>query len=230
MQPFFYKIFSNIANIYKKRNLLWQIIFIVATYLLVVSGFDWFYFTITRSTFIWSFAFPAVFLGLFVPILLPILLLLLGLIHKDKRTLNTMYAISQSAFLGLLISSFYKVFTGRVGPSFSFAPISYTDISHMFQLGFYRGGAFQGWPSSHTTVAFAVSAALYTLYPENKFIKYVAFAYALYIGLGVSVTIHWFSDFLAGAILGTLIGISVGKSFYQRYKNEYKNEQKSVTI
>ena len=27
------------------------------------------------------------------------------------------------------------------------------------------------------------------------------------------MTIHWFSDFVAGAILGTVIGVVVGKSF-----------------
>jgi membrane-associated phospholipid phosphatase len=27
------------------------------------------------------------------------------------------------------------------------------------------------------------------------------------------MSIHWFSDFLAGAILGSLIGIIVGRSF-----------------
>ena len=41
----------------------------------------------------------------------------------------------------------------------------------------------------------------------------MSIAYALNIGLGVSMTIHWFSDFLAGAIIGTAIGTVVGKSF-----------------
>jgi membrane-associated phospholipid phosphatase len=27
------------------------------------------------------------------------------------------------------------------------------------------------------------------------------------------MTIHWFSDFLAGAIIGTVVGVVVGKSF-----------------
>jgi hypothetical protein len=37
--------------------------------------------------------------------------------------------------------------------------------------------------------------------------------YALYIGVGVSMTIHWFSDFVAGAIIGTVIGFTVGNVF-----------------
>ena len=31
--------------------------------------------------------------------------------------------------------------------------------------------------------------------------------------IGVSMTIHWFSDFTAGAIIGTVIGAVVGRSF-----------------
>jgi F0F1-type ATP synthase assembly protein I len=39
------------------------------------------------------------------------------------------------------------------------------------------------------------------------------FPNAFYIGLGVSMMIHWFSDFVAGAILGMVIGVLVRKSF-----------------
>jgi hypothetical protein len=41
----------------------------------------------------------------------------------------------------------------------------------------------------------------------------VALLYACYVGLGVSMTIHWFSDFVAGAIIGSVVGEVVGKSF-----------------
>ena len=37
----------------------------------------------------------------------------------------------------------------------------------------------------------------------------------LYVGIGVSLTIHWFSDFVAGVIFGSVIGIVVGKSFFK---------------
>ena len=54
---------------------------------------------------------------------------------------------------------------------------------------------------------------LITLYPKNKMSVFLALLYALYIGLGVSVTIHWFSEFVAGAIIGSVIGTVVGRSF-----------------
>jgi len=46
-------------------------------------------------------------------------------------------------------------------------------------------------------------------------ISWLALVYAGYIGLGVSMTIHWCSDSVAGAILGTVIGRVVGKSWAQ---------------
>jgi membrane-associated phospholipid phosphatase len=106
----------------------------------------------------------------------------------------------------------YKAFTGRVHPPRFLTPAA-VDISREFRFGFLRGGIFWGRPSSHTTIAFAMAVTLLTLYPENKIARYAALLYALYIGFGVSVTIHWFSDFTAGAIFGTIIGIVVGEGF-----------------
>ncbi|MCX6925306.1 MAG: phosphatase PAP2 family protein, partial [Verrucomicrobia bacterium] len=103
----------------------------------------------------------------------------------------------------------YKALTGRLHPARVLGP----DISHMFRFGFLRGGVFWGWPSSHTTIAFAMAATVFTLFPKQRWLGCVAIAYALYIGVGVSTTIHWFSDFAAGAIIGTVIGTVVGRSF-----------------
>ena len=220
IKPLFYKIFKNIAWCYKWQNLLWQLLGIFITYILVMSDFDWQWFLSTRGSILQTFLFPAVILGGLIPIILPVTIYIFGLLRKNFSLKNTAYALIQGAGLGLGISSAYKVFAGRMGPhGFNFPSGNMLlDISHNFQLGVMRGGAFQGWPSSHTTVAFAMAFALYTLYPNNRFIKYGSLLYAFYIGIGVSTNIHWFSDFVMGAILGAIIGISVGKSFLERNK------------
>jgi membrane-associated phospholipid phosphatase len=215
MKTFFYRIFQNIAALYTWENLAYQLLFILITLVFVISGVDWKIYTASRGAVIQSLAFPAVWLGLLIPIAVPCITLIYGILTKNFKAMNVTYALAQSAFLGFCISSFYKVFTGRSGPPHGLA---LHDTSTMFHLGFYRAGAFQGWPSSHTTVAFAVSFAVITMFPKNKLVKIIAFVYALYIGLGISITIHWFSDFIAGAILGTIIGISVGTAFLQRGK------------
>ena len=122
------------------------------------------------------------------------------------------WAIAQAEFIGSLISSAYKVFTGRLHPPFTPG----TDVSHDFRFGLLRGGVFWGWPSSHTTIAFAMAFTVFILLPKRRWLGFLAIIYAFCIGIGVSMNIHWFSDFAAGIIVGTVIGVVVGKSFYAR--------------
>ncbi len=219
MRPLFYNFWKNIAGCFRGYNLLWHSIAIVLTYIFVVSGLDWLYFKYSRSAVLETLSFPAVVLGGLLPIFVPLVMLVVGRIRKNPIILNTAWAIGQAGILGLIISDAFKAVTGRVPPEFM-AGVGSTmaDISRQFQFGFWRGGVFWGWPSTHTAVAFAVAMALVILYPESKKIRYIAPLYAVYIGLSASVSIHWFSEFIAGAIIGTIIGIVVGRSFFQRLK------------
>jgi membrane-associated phospholipid phosphatase len=176
---------------------------VVLTYIIVASGFDWWYYTHTRDAMLQSWLFPAAVIGGLLPILLPIILFL----AKKK---NAAFAVAQAAIISLFISSFYKIFTGRIPPPFRSQ--SLVDISRQFNFGFLRDGMFWGWPSSHTTVAFAVAVTLFILYRHKPLVAYSALLVALYIGIGVSTNIHWFSEFVAGAIIGSVIGVVVGTS------------------
>lgn len=214
MRGFFYNLPKNIIKCFGGYNLPWHLLAIILTYIIVTSGFDWLYFTSSRSPLLRSLLFPAVRLGSRLPILLPLALYAIGKLGKNLKAINTGYASGQAVIIGLLISSFYKALTGRVHPPRSLTLTQGTiDISREFRFGFLRGGAFWGWPSSHTTIAFAMAATLLMLNPKNKIAGYLAIFYAFYIGFGVSISIHWFSDFVAGAIIGTVIGVAIGKSF-----------------
>ncbi len=186
--------------------ILWHLLFIALTFICVASGFDWFYFCSTRSPVLRDLMFPSAPIGALVPLALPLILIVSGYINSHARISLTGWALGQAAISGSLLSSAYKAFTGRVHPEH----IIGADISHVFRFGFLRGGVFWGWPSSHTTIAFAMAVTVFTLFPKRRWRGGLAIAYALYIGLGVSMTIHWFSDFAAGAILGTIIGRVVG--------------------
>lgn len=153
--------------------------------------------------------FPAVIIGQLLPMTLPLLLLLIGGIFRSATAKRTGWAIGQAALLGLAVSSAYKTITGRPHPPRGTA----LDMSHVFRFGFMRGGIFWGWPSSHATTAFAMAVTVFILFPEKKWLRIAAILYACYIGIGVSMTIHWFSDSAAGAIIGIVIGTTVGKSY-----------------
>lgn len=216
MKNIFYKFRENLFNIFRGKNFLWHLLAVVLTYILVVSNFDWKYYVKFNGSTLQSLLFSATILGGLLPIFLPIVLYFVGKLKQSIMLRNTAYAILQASILGWLISSFYKIFTGRLQPPFH--SINLVDISRDFQFGFLRHGIFWGWPSSHTTVAFAIAVTLFILYPKSWALRILAPAFALYIGIGVSMSIHWYSDFLAGAIIGSLIGFVVGQSFLNRSK------------
>ncbi len=213
----------NFATSFSGKRSMFHIVAIVGTYICVISGFDWFYFTHTQSSHVQNVLFPAVVIGGILPMVLPIVLLLTGWLWKNRKILWTSYALIQSVLLGSLISSLYKGFTGRIQPDRLNTLI---DSSHSFNFGFFEHGVFWGWPSSHTTIAFAMAGALAILYKKNSTIRYGVFLYALYVGIGVSVSIHWFSEFFAGALIGSAIGIAVGTSFLATLKSVEKSTER----
>lgn len=213
MPGFLYQLPQNIIRCFQGYNLLWHFLAIVLTYIIVTSGFDWYYFISSQKSLLHALFHPAVRLGMILPILVPLILLAIGLLREDFKIKRTAFALGQAAMLGLAISSFYKAFTGRIPPPHFRGHTALVDSSHGFRFGFLRGGMFWGWPSSHTTIAFAMAVVLWKLFPENKLVRYGAMFYAFYVGIGVSIRIHWFSEFVAGAIIGSLIGAVVGRSF-----------------
>jgi membrane-associated phospholipid phosphatase len=209
VKQFFTTLPRNLIACFQGRMILWHLLAIVLTLILVQSGFDGFYFRITNQPTLRAWMFPSAPIGGLIPLLLPLGLIFFGNFTKNPKITLSGWVIGQAALAGSLISSAYKTVTGRAHPVYT----GNTDISHTFHFGWLRGGVFWGWPSSHTTIAFAMAVAVMKLFPERKPLGLIALAYALYIGLGVSMNIHWFSDFAAGVILGTLIGTVVGKSF-----------------
>jgi len=220
MPGLFHHLPRNVLTIFSGRNLAWHALAIVLTVIILESSFDWTWHLWTKSETFWPFARPAIILGGLIPILGIPSILLAGWVARNRPFRTVGWALGQAALLGYVISSSYKAFTGRIPPPFSMrfhgkmlSPAPLVDTSHGFQLGFLRGGIFWGWPSGHTTVAFAMTTCLIALWSRHKPGCYLLLLYPLYVGLSVSVSIHWFSEFVAGVIIGSVIGTVVGKSY-----------------
>lgn len=199
----------SIVGVFHRRYLVWHGVAIAATAFVVLAGFDWWYFVNTRMigpTFFMS----SVVLGALVPIVVPVGMLVVGYVRRSDIIVTIGYMLGQAAIVGSVVSSGYKALTGRVQPDLA---QPFVDISRQFQFGFLRHGIFWGWPSSHTTIAFAMAVALIVLFPAHRTVKVIGLVYAFMIGAGISVSIHWFSEFVAGAIIGTVVGVVVGKTF-----------------
>jgi len=209
MKAFFQTLPTNIIDTFKGRNIFYHLLAIALTAILVLTGFDWWYFMATNHAGLDVWLFPAIVIGALFPVLIPLLILTAGWIYKNGRLVMTGWAVGQAAAIAGLITVTYKALTNRVAPPFG----ALIDVSHQFQFGFLKTSVFWGWPSSHTTMAFAMALTLIYLYPKQRALTVLALIYAFYIGLGISTSIHWFSEFAAGAIIGSLIGVVVGRSF-----------------
>lgn len=209
----FKHMFRNFLRCFSGYNLLWQLAAVALTYGIVAADFDWKYFEATRSVWLMRAGFLAAIAGFFLPYLIPFFLYFHGKTARRRTLIIAAYAIGQAELLGWIITSIYKAFTGRMPPVVhAKAAELLVDTSRQFHFGFWRDGIFWGWPSSHTTVAFAMAFTVIALYTSRK-VRIPALLYAFFIGLGVSVTIHWFSEFVAGAIIGAVIGTTVGRDF-----------------
>jgi membrane-associated phospholipid phosphatase len=210
VRDFTSKLIRNLKKTFSGVNIFWHLLAIVLTYILVVTGFDWAYY---RAMLPYEpILLPAAIIGFFVPIVAPFIPLALSVMWKNKEFRNIAYAIFQADILALFVAACYKAVTGRAHPD-PFLPGPLTDITHVFHFGFLKAGIFWGWPSSHAAVAFALAATLWILLPKNKAVRATMAVYAIYIAIGVSATIHWFSDVVAGIIIGTLIGVIVARSY-----------------
>ena len=220
MKKYFYRLFKNFIRIFSGCNLVWHLLAIVLTFIIVETGFDWKFFVYVTGVSWRAYFFPALMLGTTLPLFVPLILFLISIILKNKKALKMGLAEIQAVILGLFVAGIYKAFTGRIQPPGHFHTGVFdagklADTSHRFQFGFLRHGVFWGWPSSHTTLAFAMAAVFWVALPKNKIAHTIASVYALYVGIGVAATsIHWFSEFIAGAIIGSIIGFVVGRSYF----------------
>jgi len=210
MKYFLSSIPKNILKCFTGYNWVWHIAAVALTFVLVTTDADWYYFVHMHSQTLWLLFLPALMLGGLLPMLVPLYLLISGGIAKIKNRVTLAFALGQAALIGSFISSTYKAFTGRVQPNMR--DIAH-NISHGFNFGFLKHGMFWGWPSSHTTIAFAMAVTIIKLFSKNKVVTVLCLLYALYIGIGVSFTIHWLSEFMAGAIIGSVIGTVTGESY-----------------
>jgi membrane-associated phospholipid phosphatase len=211
----FYHIDDHFINSFANDYGLYHLSAIAGSYGMIETGFDWEVHEFARKNqWIPRTGFASVVAGGLIPLVVPAGLFIYGKFQEDNDFVVSSLALGQSVILSYLVVSGFKAITGRKGPDIldeEENPVE--DYSKDFKFGFFERGVFDGWPSGHTTTAFAMAFTLVELFPENKTLSTTSLVYASLIGLGISVNIHWFSDFFAGALIGYTIGKSVGTGF-----------------
>ncbi|MCX6258484.1 MAG: phosphatase PAP2 family protein [Bacteroidia bacterium] len=218
----FYQFDKNLIGSFKYNYGLNYLVAGIATYSLIEGDADWNWYRYTyKNKWIYNTGYASVYTGWVVPFAVPLSLYLYGRSERNTELQITGLALGQAALIAETTAATFKTLTGRKPPT----KLKYTDdFRGDFRFGFLKGGVDNGWPSSHTTIAFAMATTLAELYPDNTVIKIGAFTYASLIGFGVSTNIHWFSDVVAGALIGYAVGKSVGISFRNLKNNTSKTQ------
>lgn len=188
---------------------------VASTFWLVQSGIDWKYIVWVYEQNLTFLLYSGDLLGFVIAIFLPLSLYVIG--HYSQRHLYVIYAtaVTYCVVLGFTVSTFIKMFTGRTSPPHRHRgeELILIDNSQAFNFGFMREQIIGGWPSSHTTIMFALATCLWMMLPIRWWYKLPVLLIALYVGIGVTFGFHWLSEFVAGVCLGIAIGYIVGQ-FY----------------
>jgi len=200
------------------------------TAVLIGTGADWKFRNFVYEHYALSRAgLPFTYIGWGVPFAAPLAFYITGRALKNEKAQLCGLALTQAAALTALIATPLKMITGRSKP----ALVTKSDNHHVrssraddFSGGFdwFNMNGADGWPSGHTAEAFAAAAVITELYKGNVPLAIGAYSYAALMGLGVSVTVHWFSEAIAGALIGYAVGKTAGKSFAHLVDDGGKHE------
>jgi membrane-associated phospholipid phosphatase len=194
------------------------------TYAFVETGIDWEWRQYSYNhKAISSAGLPAVMAGGLAPIAVPLSLYGIGSYREDSKLQTTGVAVAQASIISTILTTGIKAFTSRQEPHIwgNDRRDNAEDFSDDFRFGFFRRVPFDGWPSGHTSAAWAMAATITEFYPDNIPLAIGLYGYAAYIGLGVSTTIHWLSDGFAGALFGYAVGKTVAQHFINKKDSRY---------
>jgi membrane-associated phospholipid phosphatase len=159
---------------------------------------------------------PLVYIGYIAPAIMPVALYLTGLSLHDKKLQVTGLALTQALALTVGMQSIFKMSTGRALPDL-ITRLDHTRDSRTDdfsgEFNWFNMNFIGGWPSGHTANAFSAAAVISEMYHDNAAVQVGVWTYAALMGLGMSISVHWASDVLAGALMGFAIGKTVGRSF-----------------
>ncbi|MGQ7871081.1 phosphatase PAP2 family protein [Sunxiuqinia sp. sy24] len=119
-----------------------------------------------------------------------------GLLANNSKSQSTALLAGESFVLASLLAQISKRLIGRARPHSGADPFQFN-------------GPFQGtgFPSGHTTAAFAVASVIANQYADTPAVPIISYSIATAAGLSrIYDNRHWLSDVAGGAVLGILVG------------------------
>jgi len=160
-----------------------------------------------------------------------------GFITKNQKLKTTTLLATQAYLTGAAMEYVLKYVTGRQRPSY-IDPAD-NEPEPEFNGPFPRKsvnssttGLSSGFPSGHTTIAFAAATVFAMEYRDKPLVPIIAYSVAGLIGLSrITENRHWLTDVCAGAVLGYFTGRQVVNNYHRYAKiNEARKKRGSLSF
>ena len=219
----FYRFWSHMLLCFDRVGILVLLASIVVTVLFVLSGWDysfqaWLQHVDPLPKIV---TWPMFLLGMLWTPVTGLVLLFLAIRRQDFRLRGGAAASLQAIIITFYVTHFLKVLSGRRGPDVLAAgqakdgPFTWSKDASDFDFAFWTQAHGDGrffWPSGHTATAVAFVAALVAFYPEKRWIAWIGYPCAAFMGwCMLDGDHHWISDVIAGAAIAHVIGWKIGK-------------------
>jgi membrane-associated phospholipid phosphatase len=215
----FYNMPKNLCRSIARSYGAYFIISVLATYIMIITGIDWAFNRFTYNNPVLTYVgIPSIFIGAVTPILVPLGMYITGLRKKDPRMQLGGLAIGQSEILIMVFNTIVKAVSGRASPGLvtMFGHVRHgltEDYSTLFAWGWIEGDRVIGWPSGHVSFTVIAAVIIAMILPEKKWARRISVFYAVYMAAGISLSVHWLSEVIAGVLIGYAIGKTVGERF-----------------
>jgi membrane-associated phospholipid phosphatase len=202
------------------------------TALLIDTGIDWQFRNFAyEHQALANAGVPAMYIGYGLPFVVPVATYLSGRILKDERMQIAGLALTQAFGITFSLQSLMKMTTGRAQPGIVAGHgHSKIDTAEDFsdKFNWFAMNFVDGWPSGHTANAFTMATVISEIYYDKPLLVAGAYAYAVFVGASMSVSVHWLSEVFAGVLIGFAVGKTVGKSY--RNLMESRAEEKRINL
>ncbi|HEV7620646.1 MAG TPA: phosphatase PAP2 family protein [Flavisolibacter sp.] len=158
---------------------------------------------------------------------------LYGYIFKSEKVKTTTYLATQSYLVAGAMQFVLKYLSGEQRPNYNDPNHgSPAPIFHGPAFSFKQGGSTTGFPSGHTTAAFAAATVFAEEYRDQTLIPVIAYSAATLIGLSrITENAHWATDVFAGAALGYVTGLQVVRNYHRyAYMQNHKSPIRSMSF
>jgi membrane-associated phospholipid phosphatase len=189
----------------------------LGTWACIETGIDWEWRNIAyENDWLPGFGIPGLYIGYVLPGIAPAAAYIAGRFMQNEKLQTAGLALAQSFVFTVGIQSILKMTTGRALPGIV-TELDHTRSSRADdfsgEFNWFNMNFIGGWPSGHTANAFSAAATVAEIYYDNIPLKIGVYAYAALMGFGKSVSVHWVSEVISGALIGYAVGKTVGRSY-----------------